>query len=160
MFQRLQPLAVQGKKNELMHGRILIVDDNQAVRKILRSLLSTHSEFEVSGEAVDGIDAIEKARSLRPDIILMDISMPHMNGIEATKVIRRELPDTKIVIVSQNDPEIVRMQGKLGIIEPGAIADLLLVDGDPLKDLGLFQNQGEALSLIMKGGRFHKNRLS
>ena len=129
MFQRLQPLAVQGKKNELMHGRILIVDDNQAVRKILRSLLSTHSEFEVSGEAVDGIDAIEKARSLRPDIILMDISMPHMNGIEATKVIRRELPDTKIVIVSQNDPEIVRMQ----VREAGAEA--FVPKGDLSRDL-------------------------
>ena len=56
--------------------------------------------------------------------------------------------------------EIVRMQGKLGIIEAGAFADLLLVDGDPLKDLGLFQNQGDKLSLIMKGGRLHKSRVS
>jgi imidazolonepropionase-like amidohydrolase len=56
--------------------------------------------------------------------------------------------------------EIVRMQGKLGIIEPGAIADLIVVDGDPLKNLGLFQNQGQHLSLIMKDGRLHKNRLA
>jgi len=56
--------------------------------------------------------------------------------------------------------EIVRMQGKLGIIEPGAIADLIVVDGDPLKDLSLLQNQGQHLSVIMKQGRFHKNRLS
>jgi imidazolonepropionase-like amidohydrolase len=55
--------------------------------------------------------------------------------------------------------EIVRMQGKLGVIEPGAIADLIVIDGNPLKDLGLFQNQGEHLSVIMKGGRLHKMRL-
>jgi len=56
--------------------------------------------------------------------------------------------------------EVVRMEGKLGTIEPGAIADLIVVDGDPLKDLGLFQHQGEHLSVIMKDGRIHKNRLS
>lgn len=55
--------------------------------------------------------------------------------------------------------EIVRMQGKLGVIEPGAIADLLVIDGDPLKNLGLFQDQGAHLSVIMKAGQFHKNRL-
>jgi imidazolonepropionase-like amidohydrolase len=55
--------------------------------------------------------------------------------------------------------EVVRMQGKLGIIEPGAIADLIVVDGDPLKNLSLFQNQGQYLSLIMKQGHVYKNRL-
>ncbi|HJW75777.1 MAG TPA: amidohydrolase family protein [Thermoleophilia bacterium] len=56
--------------------------------------------------------------------------------------------------------EIVRMEGKLGVIEPGAFADLLVVDGNPLKNLGLFQEQGKHLSAIMKGGTFHKNRLA
>jgi imidazolonepropionase-like amidohydrolase len=56
--------------------------------------------------------------------------------------------------------EIIRQEGKLGIVEPGAYADLILVDGNPLKDLGLFQDQGEHLSVIMQGGRFHKNRLA
>ena len=56
--------------------------------------------------------------------------------------------------------EIVRMEGKLGVIEPGAFADLIVVDGNPLKDLGLFQEQGKHLSAIMKGGTFHKNRLA
>lgn len=55
--------------------------------------------------------------------------------------------------------EIIRMEGKLGVIEPGAIADLLVIDGNPLKDLGLFQGQGQHLSAVMKEGRFHKNRL-
>jgi imidazolonepropionase-like amidohydrolase len=56
--------------------------------------------------------------------------------------------------------EIIRMEGKLGIVEPGAYADLLVVDGNPLKDFGLFQEQGKHLSVIMKEGRFHKNRLA
>ena len=51
------------------------------------------------------------------------------------------------------------MEGKLGVIEPGAFADLIVVDGNPLKNLGLFQEQGKHLSAIMKGGKFHKNRL-
>jgi imidazolonepropionase-like amidohydrolase len=55
--------------------------------------------------------------------------------------------------------EILRMDGKLGVVEPGAYADLIVIDGNPLKDLGLFQDQGEHLSVIMKEGRFHKNRL-
>jgi imidazolonepropionase-like amidohydrolase len=56
--------------------------------------------------------------------------------------------------------EIIRMEGKLGVVAPGAFADLILVDGDPLKNLNLFQKQGEHLSIIMKEGRFHKNRLA
>jgi imidazolonepropionase-like amidohydrolase len=56
--------------------------------------------------------------------------------------------------------EIIRMEGKLGVVQPGAFADLLLVDGDPLKNLNLFQKQGEHLSIIMKEGRLHKNRLA
>ena len=55
--------------------------------------------------------------------------------------------------------QIVRMDGKIGCLKPGALADLLVVDGNPLKDLTLFQGQGQHLSLIMRGGRFHKNRL-
>jgi len=55
--------------------------------------------------------------------------------------------------------QLIRMEGKLGTLRAGAFADMILVDGDPLKDLGLFQNQGAALSVIMQGGRFHKNRL-
>ena len=55
--------------------------------------------------------------------------------------------------------EIVRMPGRLGVIEPGAIADLLLVDGDPVADLQLLQHQGQSLAAIMKAGRFHKNLL-
>ncbi len=91
-------------------GKILIADDNVAVRNSLHSLLSSSPGWKICGEAVDGIDAIEKAQALHPDVILMDISMPRMNGLEAAQVIRKELPAIKVILVSQNDPEVVRFQ--------------------------------------------------
>ncbi len=62
------------------------------------------------GEATDGLQAVEEAKSLRPDLILMDVSMPNMNGLEATKIILREVCESRILIISQNDPAIVRRQ--------------------------------------------------
>jgi PAS domain S-box-containing protein len=92
--------------------RILVVDDQEAVRSGLRSLLSAHSDWTVCGEAADGLEAVEKTKSLRPDLVLMDVSMPRMNGIEATRVIRQEVPESRVITVSQNDSEIVRRQAQ------------------------------------------------
>jgi len=92
--------------------KILIVDDQRAMRTGIRSLLENRPEWIVCGEACDGVEAISKVRQLHPDIVLMDISMPRMNGLEATQVIRREMPDTWIVLVSQNNPEVVREQAR------------------------------------------------
>ncbi|HEV2396583.1 MAG TPA: response regulator transcription factor, partial [Candidatus Sulfotelmatobacter sp.] len=71
---------------------------------------STHSEWSVCGEASDGLDALEKAKSLCPDLIIMDISMPVMDGVEATQIIRREVPTAKVLVLSQNDPGILARQ--------------------------------------------------
>ncbi|MGC2506132.1 MAG: response regulator [Candidatus Acidiferrales bacterium] len=87
-----------------------MVDDHEAARRGLCSLLSARADWLVCGEAVDGLEAVEKAKALRPDVVLMDVSMPRMNGLEATRVLRRDLPESKVVIVSQNDPTIVRRQ--------------------------------------------------
>lgn len=81
-----------------MPWRILIVDDHPAVRRLVRSLLETLPEFQVCGEAENGQQGIDKARQLSPDAIILDISMPVLNGFEAAKIIRSLLPDTKILM--------------------------------------------------------------
>lgn len=87
---------------------ILIADDHEFFRRNLRSLVESHPELRVCGEAADGIEAIEKARQLRPKLILMDMSMPRMDGAEAARNILREIPESQVIIVSQNDPVLMR----------------------------------------------------
>ena len=90
--------------------RILIVDDHEPVRRGMRSLLSSRAEWSVCGEAQDGREGVAKAKALRPDIVLMDISMPVMDGVEAARLLRKELPEAKVIIISQNDRAVVRQQ--------------------------------------------------
>lgn len=84
-------------------ARILIVDDHEIFRRGLRSLLESREEFDVTGEAANGLEAVEKARDLRPDVIVMDVSMPQMDGLQAARLIRGERPGSKILILSQHD---------------------------------------------------------
>jgi DNA-binding NarL/FixJ family response regulator len=90
--------ASEGETGNLVQDvlRILIVDDHAAVRRAFRDMLNGHPEFSVVGDASNGLEAIAQAHSLRPDVILMDIAMPQMDGIEATVRIRAELPDIQI----------------------------------------------------------------
>ncbi|MGA2921318.1 MAG: response regulator transcription factor [Candidatus Sulfotelmatobacter sp.] len=83
--------------------RILVVDDNDRVRHGVRNLLTSETSWEICGEAKDGTEAIEKARELLPDIIFLDISMPGLNGLEATRLLRLQAANAKILIMSQND---------------------------------------------------------
>ena len=80
--------------------RLLLVDDHPVVRKGLRFCLAPHPNFEIAGEASDGAEAVRKARELLPDIILMDIEMPQMNGLAVTELLRKELPQIKVLILS------------------------------------------------------------
>jgi DNA-binding NarL/FixJ family response regulator len=79
---------------------VLIVDDYPAVRSAIRVGLERYSGFFVCGEAVDGVDAIEKATRLKPDFILLDLSMPRMNGMEAASILKRLMPNVLIVAFS------------------------------------------------------------
>ncbi len=80
--------------------RILIVDDSEAVRHGLHSILQSNDDFEVVGEAVDGEEGVRRADELKPDVVLMDAQMPSVSGIEATRQIKQSTPDIKIVILS------------------------------------------------------------
>jgi PAS domain S-box-containing protein len=82
--------------------RILIADDNDPVRQGIRSLLDC-AGWEICGEAVDGPDATEKCRQLKPEIVLLDVSLPKINGLEVARIVRREVPGTSIIMVSQHD---------------------------------------------------------
>ncbi len=84
--------------------KVLLVDDHALVRNGIASLLTSHN-IDVVGEAGDGLEALEKARQLHPDLILMDIKMPVCNGLEATRLIKAEMPESKIIILTVSDDE-------------------------------------------------------
>jgi len=84
--------------------RILIADDNEMVRRGVMGLLSSETGWEVCGEARDGLEALQKVRELLPNCVLLDISMPGINGLEVARLIRQEVPKTKIIVMSQHDP--------------------------------------------------------
>jgi DNA-binding NarL/FixJ family response regulator len=85
--------------------KVLIVDDHALFRQGVRNSIELEEDIEVVGEAEDGTEALAKARELKPDLILMDISMPHCNGLEAVSAIKRELPDVKIIMLTVHDED-------------------------------------------------------
>jgi len=85
--------------------RIMLADDHTIVRQGLARLLEEQPDLKVIGEATNGRDAVDKAKQLKPDVVIMDIAMPRMNGIEAAKRIRKHLPETKILILSMYSHE-------------------------------------------------------
>ncbi len=110
--------------------RILIVDDHPAVRRALRELLHQRKQLSVVGEASNGFEAIAHAYALRPDVILMDVAMPHMDGVEATTRIRGELPDIRILglsMLSRNEiADAIELAGAAGFFVKGTDAQRLI----------------------------------
>ena len=80
--------------------KVLVADDHPVVRKGLQTCLAKHAKLRIVGEAADGDEALRKARELSPDVVLMDISMPGMNGLAVTEVLRKEAPNMKVLILS------------------------------------------------------------
>jgi len=121
---------------------ILIADDHRVVIEGIKSALQEHPEFEVVGEAVDGLEAVEFAKSLKPNIVIMDISMPNLSGIEATRQIKALNPGNQIVIYTMHsDKEFVIDLFKAGI-------SAYVLKDDPLSDLIL------ALKAVEGGGTY------
>ncbi len=110
--------------------RVLLADDHQIVREGLRALLESDDGIEVVGEAADGRQAIEMARKLSPDVLVLDIVMPRLNGLEALRHIRSQCPKTKVLLLSSyNDEEFLRRsvsaQAAGYLLKESAAADLL-----------------------------------
>ena len=100
---------------------ILIVDDHSVVRRGLRMFLEDDPDLRIVGEARDGAEAVDEARSLKPDVVLMDLLMPKMDGITATGIIRGELPDTEVIALTS----VLEDASVVGAVKAGAIGYLL-----------------------------------
>jgi DNA-binding NarL/FixJ family response regulator len=111
-------IVAMGKQDEIDAGggcalnaasiRIVIADDHEIFRRGLRSLLESREDWQVCGEAVDGQEAVDRVRELKPDVVVLDVTMPRMNGLEAAREIRRQVPDSKVVILSQHEPGLMK----------------------------------------------------
>ena len=104
-----------------MSIRILVADDHEVVRQGLRTFLELDPELEVVGDAADGREAVRLAHRLRPDVVLMDLLMPELDGIAATQIIRRELPDTEVIALTS----VLEDASVVGAVRAGAIGYLL-----------------------------------
>lgn len=121
---------------------VLIVDDHTLVRDGIRSLLELCDDFEVVGEAADGKEALEKVKELAPEVVLMDLAMPVMTGLEATRRIRKEFPETKILALTQyDDSEYV-----VPVIRAGALGFVT--------KMGAFSELVSAIQAVHKGDSF------
>lgn len=115
-------------RSDSMAGRVLVVDDSKALRDAVRRLLADLPDWEICGEAGNGREGVEKALELRPDVILMDIGMPELDGLEATRRIRKQI-DTEVLVFTQYDSrqaaEEALAAGARGYLPKSRAADLV-----------------------------------
>ena len=129
-------------KNKSVKRRVLIAEDHKMMREGLRSLLEERLGYECVAEANDGEEAVTKAREFHPDIVIMDIALPNLNGIEATRQIKSHHPEIEVVVVSMHATRNYVLQ----VLQAGASAYLL-------KD-SAFEDLAAALVVVGKGGMY------
>ena len=113
----------------MSHSRLLIVDDVPQVRAELRTLLSLAGELEIVGEAANGLEAVSQAAKLQPDVVLMDLEMPVMNGYQAAQKIKDQSPDCRVIAFTVHEtPETLESAFESGV-------DAFIVKGSPLAGL-------------------------
>ncbi|MFY9531837.1 MAG: response regulator transcription factor [Candidatus Acidiferrales bacterium] len=110
-------------------GRILIADDNQAVRKMERSFFQAQPDFEICGEAINGLEAVEKAEQLHPDLVVLDLSMPVMNGLEAAFRLKKTMPGMPIILYTFYEGSIRESDAR------GAGISTVVPKGDGMENL-------------------------
>ena len=129
-------------KNSSTHRRVLIAEDHRMMREGLRSLLEEKLGYECVAEASDGYEAVKKAREFHPDIVVMDIVLPNLNGIDATRQIKSQQPEIEVVVLSMHATRNYILQ----VLQAGASAYLL-------KDSAL-EDLAAALGSVSKGGMY------
>jgi DNA-binding NarL/FixJ family response regulator len=106
--------------------RILVVDDHAVVRRGVRSLLESREGWDVCGEATTGRDAVEQSRRLRPDVVVMDLSLPELNGLDATRQILKDAPETEVLVLTMHQSEELARD----VLQAGARGYVLKSDAD------------------------------
>jgi DNA-binding NarL/FixJ family response regulator len=109
--------ALRGERISVRQKSVLIVDDGPLIRQKLCEMLIREGDFDICGEAENGRKAIEKARQLHPDLIIMDLSMPEMNGLEAVRALKESIPSTPIIMFSNYvDPFVEKLALSIGVV--------------------------------------------
>jgi len=128
--------------------RIVLADDHELVRSGLIKLLETYKDLAIVGEAGDGLEAVEKTKKLNPDVLIIDLSMPKLSGIEATKIVRKECPNVAVLVLTMHHNEEYVYQ----IFKSGA-------GGYILKEAGK-EELANAIHVVARGEKYFSSRVS